>query len=174
MHCFAKTTKASASYSPRTSVPNQGGISNGMPIHFRLAFKPPATIGRAQNTATFAGEVPLKALVFFYSAEELLCSSMCMLTVTSGSVKRCSVRRAFGSLVSLLLPLTHTFAIHSSVSPRLHAPFLRTDPHQLRPGDYIHTKPLTMPLPLPSIVSLITTTSTSHSNSPISRIYFPS
>ena len=34
----------------------QGGISNGEPIYFRLAFKPPATIGRAQETTNFAGE----------------------------------------------------------------------------------------------------------------------
>jgi len=34
----------------------QGGISNGEPIVFRIAFKPPATIGRAQETATFDGE----------------------------------------------------------------------------------------------------------------------
>ena len=34
----------------------QGGISNGEPIHFRLAFKPPATISKAQPTATFDGE----------------------------------------------------------------------------------------------------------------------
>ena len=34
----------------------QGGISNGEPIVFRIAFKPPATIGLAQNTSTFAGE----------------------------------------------------------------------------------------------------------------------
>jgi chorismate synthase len=33
----------------------QGGISNGEPIVFRIAFKPPATIGQAQNTATFEG-----------------------------------------------------------------------------------------------------------------------
>ena len=33
----------------------QGGISNGMPIVFRMAFKPPATIGKAQNTADFTG-----------------------------------------------------------------------------------------------------------------------
>ncbi len=37
----------------------QGGISNGMPITFRLAFKPPATIGRAQETVDFAG-LPVK------------------------------------------------------------------------------------------------------------------
>ncbi len=34
----------------------QGGISNGEPIVFRVAFKPPATIGLAQNTADFDGE----------------------------------------------------------------------------------------------------------------------
>jgi len=34
----------------------QGGISNGEPIYFRVAFKPPATIGRAQSTVTFSGE----------------------------------------------------------------------------------------------------------------------
>jgi len=31
----------------------QGGISNGAPIYFRVAFKPPATIGQAQSTVTF-------------------------------------------------------------------------------------------------------------------------
>ena len=40
----------------------QGGISNGEPILFRVAFKPPATIGKAQTTADFAGqEVTLEA-----------------------------------------------------------------------------------------------------------------
>lgn len=34
----------------------QGGISNGEPILFRIAFKPPATISRAQPTVTFDGE----------------------------------------------------------------------------------------------------------------------
>ncbi len=34
----------------------QGGISNGEPVVFRVAFKPPATIGVAQETATFGGE----------------------------------------------------------------------------------------------------------------------
>lgn len=33
----------------------QGGISNGAPIYFRVAFKPPATIGQAQTTATYTG-----------------------------------------------------------------------------------------------------------------------
>ena len=31
----------------------QGGITNGESIYFRVAFKPPATIGRAQTTATY-------------------------------------------------------------------------------------------------------------------------
>ncbi len=31
----------------------QGGISNGAPIYFRIALKPPATIGQAQNTAMY-------------------------------------------------------------------------------------------------------------------------
>ncbi|MCJ1405282.1 bifunctional chorismate synthase/riboflavin reductase [NAD(P)H] aro2 [Xylographa trunciseda] len=34
----------------------QGGISNGAPIYFRVAFKPPATIGQAQKTATYDSE----------------------------------------------------------------------------------------------------------------------
>ena len=34
----------------------QGGISNGETISFRVAFKPPATIGREQSTTTFSGE----------------------------------------------------------------------------------------------------------------------
>ncbi|KAI0007996.1 chorismate synthase [Xylariaceae sp. FL0662B] len=34
----------------------QGGISNGAPVYFRVAFKPPATISRAQTTATYDGE----------------------------------------------------------------------------------------------------------------------
>lgn len=34
----------------------QGGISNGAPIYFRVAFKPPATIGQAQTTATYGFE----------------------------------------------------------------------------------------------------------------------
>ena len=34
----------------------QGGISNGEPIVFRTAFKPPATIGVPQETASFEGE----------------------------------------------------------------------------------------------------------------------
>lgn len=34
----------------------QGGITNGAPIYFNLAFKPPATIGQAQKTTTYEGE----------------------------------------------------------------------------------------------------------------------
>ena len=34
----------------------QGGISNGEPIVFRVAFKPPATIGRPQATVDFDGQ----------------------------------------------------------------------------------------------------------------------
>ncbi len=34
----------------------QGGISNGEPILFRVAFKPPATISQPQPTATFDGQ----------------------------------------------------------------------------------------------------------------------
>ncbi|MBN2801816.1 MAG: chorismate synthase [Deltaproteobacteria bacterium] len=34
----------------------QGGISNGEDIFFRVAFKPPATIGMEQKTVTFKGE----------------------------------------------------------------------------------------------------------------------
>lgn len=34
----------------------QGGITNGEPIIFRVAFKPPATISRAQKTADFDGQ----------------------------------------------------------------------------------------------------------------------
>ena len=34
----------------------QGGISNGEPIFFRVAFKPPATIGKSQETVNFKGD----------------------------------------------------------------------------------------------------------------------
>jgi chorismate synthase len=34
----------------------QGGITNGSPIYFRVAFKPPATIGQAQHTALYDGD----------------------------------------------------------------------------------------------------------------------
>ena len=40
----------------------QGGISNGEPIYFRVAFKPPATISLPQDTANYEGkQVQLKA-----------------------------------------------------------------------------------------------------------------
>ena len=34
----------------------QGGISNGENVYFRVAFKPPATIGQPQSTVTYDGE----------------------------------------------------------------------------------------------------------------------
>ena len=34
----------------------QGGITNGAPIYFRAGFKPAATIGQEQTTATYDGE----------------------------------------------------------------------------------------------------------------------
>ncbi|MDY0189909.1 MAG: chorismate synthase [Desulfuromonas sp.] len=34
----------------------QGGISNGEPVYFRVAFKPPATIGQDQQTVNYSGE----------------------------------------------------------------------------------------------------------------------
>ena len=33
----------------------KGGISNAEPVYFKVAFKPPATIGRAQGTSTYDG-----------------------------------------------------------------------------------------------------------------------
>jgi chorismate synthase len=39
----------------------QGGISNGEPIFFRVAFKPVPTIGQAQATVDFSGEPTLLA-----------------------------------------------------------------------------------------------------------------
>ena len=33
----------------------QGGISNGEPVYFRVAFKPPATIGQEQQTVDYKG-----------------------------------------------------------------------------------------------------------------------
>ena len=40
----------------------QGGISNGEPVYFRVAFKPPATIGQSQQTVDYAGnQVTLEA-----------------------------------------------------------------------------------------------------------------
>ncbi len=34
----------------------QGGISNGENVYFKVAFKPPATIGQGQKTATYNGQ----------------------------------------------------------------------------------------------------------------------
>lgn len=34
----------------------QGGITNGAPIYFKVGFKPAATIGQAQQTATYGGD----------------------------------------------------------------------------------------------------------------------
>jgi chorismate synthase len=34
----------------------QGGITNGEPVIFRVAFKPPATIGQPQDTVDFEGQ----------------------------------------------------------------------------------------------------------------------
>ena len=56
------TANASVVNRPRLSTKTnnsggiQGGISNGAPIYFRVAFKPPATIGQAQKTATYDSE----------------------------------------------------------------------------------------------------------------------
>ncbi|KAL4881454.1 chorismate synthase [Aspergillus karnatakaensis] len=47
------TTKQRLTTKTNNSGGIQGGISNGAPIYFRVAFKPPATIGQAQKTATY-------------------------------------------------------------------------------------------------------------------------
>lgn len=39
----------------------QGGISNGEPVYFRVAFKPPATIGQGQQTADYGGNAAVLA-----------------------------------------------------------------------------------------------------------------
>jgi chorismate synthase len=52
----APTTKRKLATKTNNSGGIQGGISNGQDIYFRVAFKPPATIGQAQQTATFDGE----------------------------------------------------------------------------------------------------------------------
>jgi chorismate synthase len=39
----------------------QGGISNGEPVYFRVAFKPPATIGQEQQTVDFDGNPAILA-----------------------------------------------------------------------------------------------------------------
>lgn len=46
----------------------QRGISNGCTIYFKVAFKPPATIGQAQNTCDFDGNPSvLEAVGMFLS-----------------------------------------------------------------------------------------------------------
>ncbi|PWY76414.1 chorismate synthase activity [Aspergillus sclerotioniger CBS 115572] len=47
------TTKQRLTTKTNNSGGIQGGISNGADIYFRIAFKPPATIGQAQTTATY-------------------------------------------------------------------------------------------------------------------------
>ncbi len=39
----------------------QGGISNGEPVYFRVAFKPPATIGQEQQTVDYQGNATVLA-----------------------------------------------------------------------------------------------------------------
>lgn len=47
------TTKQRLTTKTNNSGGIQGGISNGANIYFRVAFKPPATIGQAQSTTTY-------------------------------------------------------------------------------------------------------------------------
>ena len=49
-------TKPKLTASTNNSGGIQGGIINGSPIYFRVAFKSPATIGQAQKTVTYEGE----------------------------------------------------------------------------------------------------------------------
>ncbi len=52
---FIADTDGSLSTATNNSGGVQGGISNGRPIVFRVAFKPPATIGKPQTTVDYAG-----------------------------------------------------------------------------------------------------------------------
>ncbi|MCJ1374287.1 bifunctional chorismate synthase/riboflavin reductase [NAD(P)H] aro2 [Loxospora ochrophaea] len=49
----ASTSKTRLTTKTNNSGGVQGGISNGAPIYFRVAFKPPATIGQAQTTVMY-------------------------------------------------------------------------------------------------------------------------
>lgn len=53
---FVKKEDGSLGTSTNFSGGVQGGISNGEHVYFRVAFKPPATIGMAQPTASFEGQ----------------------------------------------------------------------------------------------------------------------
>lgn len=53
---FVKREDGSLGTSTNRSGGIQGGITNGEPITFRIAFKPPATIGKEQATATYTGD----------------------------------------------------------------------------------------------------------------------
>ncbi|KAF7319837.1 Chorismate synthase [Mycena kentingensis (nom. inval.)] len=53
---FAQRPDGSLGTSTNWSGGIQGGISNGEDIYFRVAFKPPATISRAQDTVKYSGE----------------------------------------------------------------------------------------------------------------------
>lgn len=54
---FISSTTSGLPLSTRTNHSGgiQGGISNGQPIYFKVAFKPPATIGQEQKTAKYDG-----------------------------------------------------------------------------------------------------------------------
>jgi chorismate synthase len=52
---FVARTDGSLGTATNRSGGVQGGITNGEPVLFRVAFKPPATIGKPQQTVDFAG-----------------------------------------------------------------------------------------------------------------------
>ncbi len=53
---FVRRTDGSLGTATNRSGGVQGGISNGEPVLFRVAFKPPATIGLSQQTVNFKGD----------------------------------------------------------------------------------------------------------------------